>query len=636
MSSHKLRLTLDSQPPKADGRNEIYIRYTYKRKSKRKGTQIMVFADHWDNKLQIIKTDFESKYDQKVIDEVYEIKRKFGSVQVLLREKKVGPTGAFEILIPTIAIDGLLDDFIQNSSKLTSGQRRKYKQYLSALENKHLKGSKFLVKGKLKIDSIGDVSVCNDIATILNQSPLSPNTVRDYLEMLDDLSRLAGCPVNSIFVREKLLPKKTDPMPRFIQVKDLMLGINKIKTLQDLESFLWWLYSFCLLGINTRDILNIDESCIVSNGGLDHYHPEAKFIPFWKDHEKKAHVHIRRGKTKNPIVMLVNLFPTLLIRDWLHYIVWHTRPDLVYKGKDRFRIFNFKTLTPTGKPDEEGIKKQIKLLDTYADKQNKMFGGTTALTRQTVTTIGAAIGISSDELKRQLGHKVKGAFAHYIVTEQVSKDVNHINIINEFGIIQILQKMKACFEFDYKKNERGFPVIKNGSPVIERDDKTETVDSKEVKFNLPDSYFLSVSSVSDNNPLDRKSGEFKEVKHGDEFAEWANPVGDMMQRTKLTMWSRTDETRYQQLMEDLGKDSFEIVNGKVVEIAPSEDTYPDELKELIAKKKAMYEELNKKALKAYIKKYPAVLEYQKEIKARIAGEKVLNQAKGQLGIISDS
>ena len=236
MSSHKLRLTLDAQPPKADGRNEVYIRYTYKRKSKRKGTQIMVFANHWDNKLQIIKTDFESKYDKKVISEIYDIKKKFGSTQVILIEKNISPTGAFEILIPTISIDGLLDDFIENNSKLTSGQKRKYKQYLSALENKHLTGAKFLVKGKLKIDSIGDVSVCNDIATILKQSSLSNNTVRDYLEMLDDLSRLAGCPVNSIFVGEKLLPKKTDPMPRLVQVKDLMLGINKINTLQDLES----------------------------------------------------------------------------------------------------------------------------------------------------------------------------------------------------------------------------------------------------------------------------------------------------------------------------------------------------------------------------------------------------------------
>lgn len=630
MSSHKLRLTLDAQSPKADGRNEVYIRYTYKRKSKRKGTQIMVFANHWDNKLQIIKTDFESKYDKKVISEIYEIKKKFGSAQVLLREKKVSPTGAFEILIPTISIDGLLDDFIENNSKLTSGQKRKYKQYLSALENKHLIGAKFLVKGKLKIDSIGDVSVCNDIATILKQSSLSNNTVRDYLEMLDDLSRLAGCPVNSIFVGEKLLPKKTDPMPRLVQVKDLMLGINKINTLQDLESFLWWLYSFCLLGINTRDILNIDESCIVSDKSLDHYHPEAKFIPLWKDYERKAHVHIRRGKTKNPIVMLVNLFPTLVIRDWLHYIVGHTRPDLVYKGKDRFRVFNFKTLTKTGKPDEEGIKKQIKLLDTYADKQKKMFGGTTALTRQTVTTTGARIGISSDELKRQLGHKVKGAFAHYIVTEQVPKDVNHINIINEFGIIQILQTMRTSFEMEFKRNKNGFPKIIEGSPVVKSEDRKETVDSKEVTFNLPFSYFIDEKTRFNRIPLDKKTGEFVEFNNG------VGPIDEMMIRTKLTIWSRTDETRYQQLMEDLSKDSFAVVNGKVVEVTPSEETYPEELKELIAKKKAMYEDLNKKTLKEYIERYPAILEYQKEIKNRITPNKVLDQAKKQLGIISDS
>ena len=50
----------------------------------------------------------------------------------------------------------------------------------------------------------------------------------------------------------------------------------------------------------------------------------------------------------------------------------------------------------------------------------------------------------------------------------------------------------------------------------------------------------------------------------------------------------------------------------------------------------MYEDLNKKTLKEYIERYPAILEYQKEIKNRIAPNKVLNQAKKQLGILSDS
>ena len=148
-------------------------------------------------------------------------------------------------------------------------------------------------------------------------------------------------------------------------------------------------------------------------------------------------------------------------------------------------------------------------------------------------------------------------------------------------------------------------------------------------FNLDPFYFLTKIPAT-SIPLDFKTGEFKDLKSG------YNPVGEMLLRTDLTIWSRTDETRYQQLMEDLSKDSFAVVNGKVVEVTPSEKTYPEELKELIAKKKAMYEDLNKKTLKEYIERYPAILEYQKEIKNRITPNKVLDQAKKQLGIISDS
>ena len=54
-----------------------------------------------------------------------------------------------------------------------------------------------------------------------------------------------------------------------------MEGLNSINTFKQFEALLFWLYSFCLLGLDGVDIINIDEKKIVEeNHNLDYYHPD--------------------------------------------------------------------------------------------------------------------------------------------------------------------------------------------------------------------------------------------------------------------------------------------------------------------------------------------------------------------------
>ena len=139
------------------------------------------------------------------------------------------------------------------------------------------------------------------------------------------------------------------------------------------------------------------------------------------------------------MTICINLIPILFIRDWLHYLVKINRPQYAYMGTDRLRIFNFKTLTSKGKDDMEGEAKKKAIADTYRDKTQRMFGGTLQQTRHTVTAQGQENGLSTSELNAQLGHAAKGSIRHYMKTHQIPKDVNHIHIIKEFGILKILK-----------------------------------------------------------------------------------------------------------------------------------------------------------------------------------------------------
>ena len=99
MTQHTLRLSLESRKPGVDGKNMIFIRYTYQGKHKRKRTDYKLFKNHWDSKLGMIKTDCQQLYPQSMIDDLYSMQGQFNVLRIALREKRINYTTAFNKLL---------------------------------------------------------------------------------------------------------------------------------------------------------------------------------------------------------------------------------------------------------------------------------------------------------------------------------------------------------------------------------------------------------------------------------------------------------------------------------------------------------------------------------------------------------
>ena len=84
---------------------------------------------------------------------------------------------------------------------------------------------------------------------------------------------------------------------------------------------------------------------------------------------------------------------------------------------------------------------------------------------------------------------------------------SYSNIINEFGIIQILLTLMDSFDEIQKLDSNGNLIFTENGPMLEKSERTETLDSKEVPFNLDPFYFLA-KIPGTSIPLDFKTGEF--------------------------------------------------------------------------------------------------------------------------------
>ena len=583
-TQHLLTITLDGRPPKGtNGKHVIYIRYQHGNLKKRKSTSHDILKDHWDSKASSVKTEFENNY-LGLLKDLNGMKQQFPELRVALREGSITYTTAFDKLLKKGLESINLIEFVKNSKDLTPKDRKKYIERFRALENKHFP-KKYV---PLTTTILGDEYAIKDMSQIMKEkSDMDGDYIHSVMYNLDRCGRLAGNVNFDLFKRLNLRPKLKDPDPTGIDYLTLAKGMNEIKTLQDLEAFLFWLYSFCLLGLDFNDIVNLDESLIEYDKSNDHYYPDAEFDEDRMFMNTKVHMKFRRKKSSVPMVLLVNLFPTLLIRDWLHYIVGHTRPHLVYRGKDRFRIFNFKTINSKGADDMEGVAIKTEIASTYRKKNKKQFGGTLQQTRHTVTGVGAELGLSETELDRQLGHAIKGVLRNYLKTQQIPKDVNHTHIIQEFGIIKILYMLMGKFNRNY-----------------------QMANSEQVPFVLPN-FGLGINK--------KKDQEFFLLKNAE-----------------LSRWTRANEVRYQQLMAKVTKGNAELdKNGNVVQTGATEVDYPEELKELIEERDLLIYKQNKERFKKgkakMIEKFRkgeevAELYYEREVKTNLkTGEVIITE-----------
>ncbi len=451
--NHNFRLFVNGSSYKPSEKVSIYIGYKYGSgiQKKKRLPNIKVPFSHWDKNNQFVKKSVVDKniLTQDDYDYLYSIKSKFHLVARKMNEGTLTIDNAFKRLLKQSEDDSILNHLTTETPDLYSPTTsKKYKDYLQAIEGHYFGiGEDRKPKNQLNLSHLQDLDSVKQIATKVKKV-VSPNTAIDYLKALDVVTDRAKLDVLKPFKSNKLIPSKDDIEGKLITYKDLLLGINKINTKQDYYSYAFWLFSFCLRGLDGSDITNISENNVEGNFKFP-------FYPDWNSNEKylnlgeKAYYKKRRAKSRKYYRVLLNLFPTYYLHRLVKHLVTETHPELAYKGEDKLQIFNFRTKDDKGNDIEEGKAKWIIHRSTISHKTKRMFGEGIKSTRHTFTHITKnELTLTDSEQQDLLQHSSSNkALVHYQSEEQLSTDFNHIFALQEYEIITLVHNLFKLGEY---------------------------------------------------------------------------------------------------------------------------------------------------------------------------------------------
>ena len=419
---------------------------------------------HWDKKAQQVKRRYWDEHPN-LVAQINRYKDEFVKYYKLIEDGDIHPDAVCSAILHT-SIDHdrkvpMLEVIDKNKRKFgeKTGTREKHRSHLRSVLNYLNKNTKKHYKD-LYVDMLKSKEFIDDVLDALDAAPLKNNTINNYLGTLDQISRVALEPSKQNPF-EEFKKKRSDSSPTYgIPSQKFFDGFANISNYKDIEAYLLWLYSFSLQGLDLVDIANIDESKIIDLDGnpidFTHYHPFGDLIGSKGDKVLTQRLYLTgiRSKSAGLIDCCFNMFPVLFIRDWLHYIMQMTNPEIVYKGTDRLRLFNVTTLDSNGK-EVKGALKKIKAKTTYVvAKMNKCFGGPLRHSRHTYTQIGKKyFGYTIGQMDYQLNHKVRSTSNTYQQGEDAVtiRDYRHFQLMNYFEITDILRLLKESVMIRYKR-----------------------------------------------------------------------------------------------------------------------------------------------------------------------------------------
>lgn len=442
-------------------------------------TAYQIAPKKWDMKAQQVKRRYWDEH-QELVKQINAYKDKFVGVYKLIETGEIHPNSVCSSILHTsLDFDNTKDvdvlAFIEDKHVMFGKSRTTVVKHLN-----HVKGvikhygihSKKPLK-KITTQMLRQESFVLETVDIIRKANLTNKTRAGYMKTLNLISKKA-LPKEFHDPFKPYYPKDTTSKNRKGADKEnLFDGIEKIKTYRDLEAYLLWLYAYCLQGFDAADITNIDESKLLNyNGGhITHYHPFGDLIgtrvrdkenPLVKRVERKNHLGKElyltgvRSKSAGEVDCMYNMFPILFIRDWLHYLIGITSPELVYKGKDRLRLFNITTVDKKGNKHHENYQKLKKWYDVRSKKMRIMFGASHQFSRHTYTQTGKKrFGYSEGQMKYQLNHSVKGASNTYQRGEDALeiRNFRHYQLISNFEVPQMLYQLYKRSVWLYKNGK---------------------------------------------------------------------------------------------------------------------------------------------------------------------------------------
>ena len=266
-----------------------------------------------------------------------------------------------------------------------------------------------------------------------------PNTATEYLKKLNtvlkdfDLNQFPDKYFKEYYKTEAVTPQK--PVP----TSDIINAIRNIKTLKQLEAYLFWLYSFCLRGLDGQDVTIVEDSLVVEDFAIE------DFIFNEEDYDTPIHIELSRKKTRRrKFEVLINAYPTLSINNALKTIIGINRPNEV-NHDDGLKLFKWDRIT------------NQRNWDLYSDflqgRLEHLIGRSFKSTRHTFTSTAEKLGVSVSDQSALIGNvSRKGSIAHYSQIDQRRMDLIHLAVIGQADIIRIyinlLKHVKTTFEID--------------------------------------------------------------------------------------------------------------------------------------------------------------------------------------------
>ena len=476
---HNFWFSLNCGKVKPSDEVSIYIFYKYgdSNQKKKRIPNIKVPYQYWDKKSKSIKQIAVDKNILSIEDVEYldGIRHKFNTVARQMSEGILTVDNAFRKLLKQSEDDTVLNHLNNETPHLyTANTNRKYKDYIRSIE-KHT-GDEFT---PLKLSHLQDLDAVKQIATKVKKA-VSPNTAIDYLKALDVISDRAKLSVFKPFKSNKLLPSKDQTKEKQVTYIDVSEGINKTRTKQDYLSLSFWLFSFCLRGLDGTDIVNISEKNVEGNFKLPYY-PDWDTDTCFLNCGEKAYYLKRRGKTRKYYRILLNLYPTYYLHRLIKQLVSETHPEYSYKGKDKLRIFNFLTKDEKGNPIEEGVNKWIAFRDTISKKQKRLLGEGLKTTRHTFTDITKnELTLTDSEQQDLLQHSTDGnALSHYQSEKQTTTDLNHMFALQEY---EIASTVNLLLQFGDANGYHSFKINTGAKTLLSRDKLTTFTQEEEREY----------------------------------------------------------------------------------------------------------------------------------------------------------
>jgi len=410
----------------------IYLEYTHGTTRKRLSTLVKVPKGSWRLKTRSIdlKTYPFLVEAQQRLDEI--MSKTYPQAQLLAKKQTSLETALDEILsrMPDQDMLEYYEEWYKKTNGLNFGTFDNRRKMLVGIQKKMLKLG-YKEYSVIKFEHFADSTSLERIANIIKKEfGLEPNGSYGYLKRLDEIYNKKYRD-SSPFKKAGLRGKYERPEREGVEFRDMLAGISRIETLQDLEAYLFFLYSFCLRGLSGKDIFQMRDEDF-EGVDTEPYIPNSNS----ENHIEKQYYLKRRSKSKNKMRILSNLYPTPFIKELLRWCVRVNRPELSPSANEGYAIYK--------KCKNEQELSRVwdnNLRSTYTGKLRNLIGKGFHSARHTYSQIGEDLGLSTSKLQSSVGHvpnERRGkSISSYARARIQELDLIHIDIMDDFQIITI-------------------------------------------------------------------------------------------------------------------------------------------------------------------------------------------------------